>query len=205
MDRAEYLYKTYECSYYFMSLDGVLDEYKSYNIDDETEEKWMQEFIEENISSITAKNACNKVLKIYHLGREATNEKQLEKLFNTVNKIYGISDQEIIMICEDMQQMVRRGYRVDKEKTKKIIKNLINRISDADALDYRFIQSYNALNEYCDKKDEIDEIALNHLILQLSINIGEITNHYDNKDIVLQKAEDTKLILECLKKELNIK
>ena len=39
----------------------------------------------------------------------------------------------------------------------------------------------------------------------MSINIGEITNHYDNKDIVLQKAEDTKLILECLKEELNTK
>ena len=205
MDRAEYLYKTYECSYYFMSLDGVLDEYKSYNIDDETEEKWMQEFIEENISSITAKNACDKVLKIYHLGREATNEKQLEKLFNTVNKIYGISDQEIIMICEDMQQMIRRGYRVDKEKTKKIMKNLLSRVLNVDELNDRFTKSYNLLKEYCNEKDKIDKIALNHLILQLSINIGEITNHYDNKDIVLQKAEDTKLILECLKGELNIK
>ena len=205
MDRAEYLYKTYECSYYFMSLDGTLDEYKSYNIDNETEEKWMQEFIEENISSITEENACDKVIKIYHLGREATNEKQLDKLLSTVNRIYGISDQEIIMICEDMQQMIRRGYRVDKEKTKKIMKNLLSKVLNVDELNDRFIKSYNLLKEYCNEKDKIDEIALNHLILQLSINIGEITNHYDNKDIVLQKAEDTKLILECLKKELNIK
>ena len=205
MDRAEYLYKTYECSYYFMSLDGTLDEYKSYNIDNETEDKWMQEFIEENISSITEENAYNKVVKIYHLGREATNEKQLEKLFNTVNKIYGISDQEIIMICEDMQQMIRRGYHVDKEKTKKIIKSLISRILNVDALNDRFTRGYNLLKEYCNEKDKIDEVTLNHLILQLSINIEEITNHYDNKDIVLQRAEDVKLILKCLKDELNIK
>ena len=205
MNRAEYLFKTYQCSYYFMSLDGILDEYKSYNIDKETEDKWMQEFIEESIDSMTAKNAHDKVLNIYHLGREGASKKQLERLFNTVNRIYGISDQDIIMIGEEMQQMIRRGYHVDKEKTKKIIKSLISRILNVDALNDRFTRGYNLLKEYCNEKDKIDEVTLNHLILQLSINIEEITNHYDNKDIVLQRAEDVKLILKCLKDELNIK
>lgn len=82
LERAKQIYFDYVCSYFFMSRDGILEEYNSFGISKKQELKWRKEFVDlwsnqlslENFDAInklshaSAYEAIPSILKIYGNG-----------------------------------------------------------------------------------------------------------------------------------------
>jgi len=89
-EEAKKMYEEYNCSEYNMKIDGVLLNYKSYNVPIELQEKWQQEFIEKKYKNVLQQKDLYSLNLLGSFAKNSTKTDILMMLYN----IYNISKKE---------------------------------------------------------------------------------------------------------------
>ena len=145
---ARSMYMKYKCSFYFMALDGVLEEFESYGIDKDVVDMWTQEFINNCINNIDCNNAHRNVMDIMHVGK-SLNGAQFERLTGKLREIsHGITDTDIILICEDIKHMIDSEYDIYQTNARYTLYVLIGKVRNVNKLSPRYKHGYHTIANY---------------------------------------------------------
>lgn len=146
MDRAEYLFFTYNGNHYYMANDGVYEEYKSYNIPKEQESIWLTEINSSAIRNLSDSSdikidftkACSSV-------RKTKNVSDIDCLFDFLFSEQVSNQPENVRryVYETfLEMLIYLDDTVSAEKYKNTLNSLFNELknSSADAENIRRIE-----------------------------------------------------------------
>lgn len=89
-DEARKMYEEYDCNEYNMKIDGVLLNYKSYNVPMELQEKWKQEFIAKTYNKVLQQKDIYSLNLLGSFAKSSTKTDILMMLYN----VYNISKED---------------------------------------------------------------------------------------------------------------
>lgn len=128
IDKAKEIFLRYQGSYFQMERDGVLSHYRSYNINQETEKKWIKEYQSELIAQIEAGISID--VHLSHLCsaiRQYKDDEYLNRLTNILSKILASVDTFIqLRIAEELLEIVQYfiSNKIGNKENLKSLKDL---------------------------------------------------------------------------------
>ncbi len=125
MEEAKELFLKYNGNYFYMEKDGVLTKYKSFGIDKNLEESWLNEYQEHMIKQIEKGNSVEVyVSKVCDIIRQRKDVKYLSLLLNVLDSKLKYLDSFVkLVIAEDLN--ITNNYLIenDFEKTEELNKS----------------------------------------------------------------------------------
>lgn len=81
-EEAKKLYFEYGCNEYYMKVDGVLEQYKRYNISPEIQRSWRNEYIINELQKLYSSNDVKSLKNVQNFIKEDHNIELLKQLYN---------------------------------------------------------------------------------------------------------------------------